>query len=284
MDECKGRIKFLMNVQLFECKSIFPWVFLELTDDYHPVCWLDSSNRWPHEFLTSALFWYCLENMCIAMQTTGSTYGLMITLVEMLNFLRYLLFMFTILVFGNIYEMKEVVVSVHELQGFAQRHLVMKVYVHFRAVICLKLRSHTQTHTLSVSCFEVLGDCFDCVWCCHPITRDRLWCQNKTSILICHCDVESTPLRILSGCCWAADSVSMWVRGRVQCEPNFHHNLIPTFCPLGTRWFHCVCHVNTGWKPSSSHEHSSAQDVALLPVFAFGGSPWHERVAAPWRG
>lgn len=51
----------------------------------------------------------------------------MITLVEMLNFLRYLLFMFTILVFGNIYEMKEVVVSVHGLQGFAQRHLVMKV-------------------------------------------------------------------------------------------------------------------------------------------------------------
>lgn len=65
--------------------------------------------------------------MCISMQTTGSTYGLMITLVEMLNFLRYLPFMFTILVFGNVYEMKEVVVSVHGLRGLAQRHLVMKV-------------------------------------------------------------------------------------------------------------------------------------------------------------
>lgn len=65
--------------------------------------------------------------MCISMQNTGSTYGLMITLVEMLNFLRYLLFTFTILVFGNIYEMKEVVVSVHGLQGFAHHHLVMKV-------------------------------------------------------------------------------------------------------------------------------------------------------------
>lgn len=245
MDECRGRIKFLMNVQLFECKS----VFLALTVDYHPVCWLDSSNLWPHEFLTSALFWYCLKSMCIAMQTTGSTYGLMITLVEMLNFLRYLLFMFTILVFGNIYEMKEVVVSVHGLQGFAQRHLVMKVEVHFRAVVCLKLRSHTH---IRIQCFLFWGSW----WLLFSIKQPLFWLcvtlpshhqrssvmpeQNKHSDLpLWHrVDASQDSLRLLLGC-WLYVHVGPWlstIGTKLSPQPYSHflsprHPLVPLCLP-----------------------------------------------------
>lgn len=45
---------------------------------------------------------------------------------------------------------------------------------------------------------------------------------------------------------------------------------------LSTLSLHCICHVNIGWTPFRSHKHSSAQDMALMLMFVFGGLHWHE--------
>lgn len=90
---------------------------------------------------------------------------------------------------------------------------------------------------------------------------------------------------ILLFCCWQHRCIrGSWAfyHDNAQSEQHFHSNNIPTFCLFSTLSLHCICSVNIGLKPISSHKHSSTQDMALLLMFAFGGSYLREWLKYRW--